>query len=123
MVILSRLRGQAAFVGGAVARKITTEYAVDGPLLVRDGQHELSKAGVGAYTLPTPTSADEGAVLFITSSTANAHVVTATGLINNGVAGGSKNTLTFAAFAGAGAILIVTNLKYHVMALVGVTVA
>lgn len=74
-------------------------YAVNGALNAAGGVAYLTKAGIGAYTLAAP--AYSGAVIEIISRTANAHVVTATGLIDDGVTGGAKGTMTFAAFAGA----------------------
>lgn len=107
----------------ARAQNRTTAYAADGAITISPGTAKLSKAGVGAYTLAAPSAGQEGTRLVITSSSANAHVVTATGLIEDGVTGGAKNTATFAAFAGATIELVAINLKWHVVANNNVTVA
>jgi hypothetical protein len=101
-----------------------TAYSSNGALSKSAGVAKLSKAGVGAYTLAAPTDVtDDGLILIITSTTANAHVVTATGLIEDGVTGGSKNTATFAAFAGASITLMALGAKWHVLSSNNVTVA
>ena len=124
MATLSRVRGIAAALGGMIARKVMIPYPANGAITIQDGLHELTKAGVGAYTLAAPTAAQVGTQLIITSTTANAHVVTATGLLDNGVTGGSKNTATFAAFPGATITLIaIDDLKWKVQSSNVVTVA
>jgi hypothetical protein len=97
-----------------------TAYAADGAIGPTVRMAVLSKAGVGAYTLAAGT---DGAVLEIINTTANAHVVTATGLINDGVTGGSKNTLTFGAFAGACIRLVSYGSKWNVISKNVVTIA
>lgn len=98
-------------------------YAVDGAITVANGVAKLTKAGVGAYTLAAPTAAQEGFQLQIVNQTANAHVVTATGLLDDGVTGGSKNTATFGAFVGATLSLVAINLKWAVVSKNVVTIA
>jgi hypothetical protein len=124
MPVLSRIRGIGVFLGGVIGRRVAIAYPANGALTIQDGYAQLTKAGIGAYTLAAPTAAQVGTVLQIVSDTANAHVVTATGLLDNGVAGGGKNTATFAAFVGASITLIATaNLRWAVLAASGVTVA
>jgi hypothetical protein len=80
----------------------------------------ITKAGVLADTLAAPTAGtDDGLEIVITSGTANAHTLTATGLLNTGSA--SVNVATFAAFAGAGITLMAYNGKWNVVASVGIT--
>lgn len=80
----------------------------------------VTKAGVDAMTLAAPTAGvDDGLEITITSGTANAHTLTATGLLNTGSA--SVNVATFAAFAGAGLTLMAYNGKWNVIAAVGIT--
>jgi hypothetical protein len=98
-------------------------YAADGAIAPTAGTAKLTKAGVGAYTLAAPTALQEGTYLTIINNTANAHVVTATGLLDDGVTGGSKNTATFAAFAGAAITLCAIGLKWSVVSKNVVTVA
>lgn len=107
----------------AVQITAPTAFAEDGAITPTVRLATLTKAGVGAYTLAAPTAAQDGMYLCITSRTANAHVVTATGLLEDGVTGGAKNAATFAAFVGATITLVAVNLKWHTVALKAVTVA
>lgn len=75
---------------------------------------KLTKGSAAAMTLAAPTAAQEGHEMVIVAGTAFAHVVTATGLINDGVTGGAKTTMTFAAFVGAAITLIALDLKWTV---------
>lgn len=107
-----------------VRRKVATAYAADGaiskdPALL----HVLTKTSAGAYTLAAPTAAQEGMILHIVAGTAFAHVVTATDLIDDGVTGGSKDTMTFGAFVGSAITLVAYNLKWVVLSKNVVTVA
>lgn len=75
-----------------------TQYLVDGAI-AHPGTAVLTKGSAGAYTLSAPLSDNE--TLIATNATAFAHVITATGLIQDGVTGGAKNTATFGAFVGS----------------------
>lgn len=80
----------------------------------------VTKAGVQAMTLAAPVSVtDDGKIIKVTSNTANAHTLTATGLLNTGSA--SVNLATFAAFAGAGLVLEAVRGKWNVISSVGIT--
>ena len=94
---------------------IVTAYSASGALALTPGTAAITKAGVAAMTLAAPTVAQEGLTLTVVSQTANAHTITATGLIDDGVTGGSKTTATFAAFAGASIVLMASNLKWAVI--------
>lgn len=76
----------------------------------------LTKATAGIdYTLAAPGAANVGHVMFITSDTAAAHVVTVTGLL-----GGT--TCTFAAATGNGlSLLAVSATIWRVVSNVGIT--
>jgi len=101
----------------------STNFLVDGALTKTTGLKALTKATAGAYTLAAPTVDEEGAEITIVSDTAAAHVVTATGLIQDGVTGGSKTTMTFAAFAGASIKLVAHALKWTVVSKNVVTIS
>lgn len=119
MGLTNKQRGRQLFMGGAEVA--TREYVADGAIAANLSHTALlTKAGIGAYTLAAP--ARDGIRLSIISRTANAHVVTATGLIDDGVVGGSKNSATFAAFAGASIELISHGGKWNTVALKAVTV-
>jgi hypothetical protein len=75
-------------------------YAADGALSNAGVTAILTKGSAGAYTLAAPTA--DGVRMRIINGSAFAHVVTATNLIDDGVTGGAKDTMTFGAFVGAG---------------------
>ncbi len=76
----------------------------------------ITKAGVAALTLAAPTATtDDGKVIVITNSTANAHTLTATGLFSTGTA--TVNLATFAAFAGSSITLMAYQAKWNVISL------
>jgi hypothetical protein len=81
----------------------------------------ITKAGVLADTLAAPTAGtDDGKIILITSATANAHTLTATGLLQTG-AGANANLATFAAQPGAGLSLMAYQAKWYVLSAVGIT--
>lgn len=80
--------------------------AVDGAIPITTGIVKIVKATAAAMTLGAPSAAQEGTEITITAGTAVAHVVTATALINNGVTGGAKSTMTFGAFVGSSITLL-----------------
>jgi hypothetical protein len=81
----------------------------------------ITKAGVLADTLAAPVATtDDGKIITITSATANAHTLTATGLLQTG-AGANANLATFAAQPGAGLTLMAYQAKWYVLASVGIT--
>jgi hypothetical protein len=83
------------------------------------GVFVITKAGVAALTLAAPTATvDDGIQITLTSNTAFAHTLTATGLLNTGSA--AVNVATFAAFAGAGLTLMAYQGKWNVLASVGI---
>jgi len=113
-----------AILGGTIkAQDVVVEEIADIALTIAPGTVVLTKATAGAYTLAAPAAGDDGLIMRIIAGTAAAHVVTATGLIEDGVTGGSKNTLTMAAFIGAGVIIEANNLKWHVLSLQACVVA
>lgn len=92
----------------------------NGAIVPTSGVYNITKAGVLADTLAAPTAGiQDGAIIVLTSSTANAHTLTATGLLQTGTA--SVNLATFAAQAGAGLTLMAYNGKWIVLASVGIT--
>lgn len=100
-----------------------TTLSVDGAIAITAGIKKITKAGVCALTLAAPVVGDDGKIMTIISRTANAHTVTVTGLLDDGVTGGSKNAATFAAFAGASITLMAIDLKWQVVSSNNVTVA
>ncbi len=82
----------------------------------------ITKAGVAALTLAAPTTVvDDGRIIVITSGTANAHTLTATGLFNSGAA--ATDLATFAAFAGATITLMAYAAKWNVLSSNGIVLS
>lgn len=80
----------------------------------------ITKGSIMAATLAAPTAGtDDGIEITLTSSTAFAHTLTATGLLQTGTA--SVNVATFAAQAGAGLMLMAFNGKWIVQSQIGIT--
>lgn len=129
--ILEATSVQAQQVGlaaklGVIQKPTITAYASDGAISFANPFNiaKLTKSGsAGAYTLAAPTSAQEGYRLLILCQSAQAHVITATDLLDDGVTGGAKDTATFAAFVGSTLDLIAINSKWHVVGKNLVTIA
>jgi len=104
-----------------LGREFVQSVAASGAIGPRNpGTFVITKAGVAAMTLAAPTATtDDGVVITLTSSTANAHTLTATGLLQTGTA--NVNVATFAAQAGAGLCLMAFNGKWIVLSSVGIT--
>lgn len=79
----------------------------------------VTKGGAAALTLGAPSLADSGTRIVITSDTANAHTLTATGLLDTGSA--SVDSGLFAAFKGAGLTLMAYNGRWKVLSAIGIT--
>jgi hypothetical protein len=80
----------------------------------------LNKGSAAAITLGAPTvTTSDGVTITITSNSAFAHVITATGLFQSGAAG--VNTCTFAAHAGATVTLYAYQGKWNWIASVAAT--
>ena len=80
----------------------------------------VTKASAAALTLAAPTATtDDGVEITVTSNTAYAHAITATGLFQCGTV--KTDVGTFAAFAGSGVRLIAYQGKWNVLANVVVT--
>lgn len=106
-------------------QEITDTVGADGTYTVpaNDTTVWLQKATALALTLPAPSKLENGRRLKFVSGTAAAHVITATGLLQDGVTGGGKNTATFAAFIGASIELVAKDGTWAVQSLKAVTVA
>lgn len=84
------------------------------------GSYAITKGSAAALTLAAPTSGSQasggqdGLRILVTSNTAFAHVITATGLLQTGAT--AVNTATFAAHAGATVELMAYGGKWNVVA-------
>lgn len=105
-------------------REVVATIAADGAITIAQGVLVITKsASAAALTLAAPTAEQGGTVMHITSRTAKAHVITATGLLADGVTGGAKDLATFAAFAGASISIVADNLVWNVLSLNAVVVS
>jgi hypothetical protein len=111
----------AIFIGpGGITCQLTPVAASGAIAPNTSGSYVITKAGVAALTLAAPTATvSDGMEITITSNTANAHTLTATGLFQCGTA--AVNLATFAANAGAGLTLVAYQGKWNVLCSVGIT--
>jgi hypothetical protein len=104
----------------AITYPVATASA-NGAITITSGVVNITKAGVCALTLAAPTT--DGITIVATSSTANAHTITATGIIRNGVVGGHKSLITFAAYGGASVTLVSIDGHWNVVSQNNVTIS
>ena len=105
-----------------VAHNTITDCPADGAISDKTALVTLSKAGVGAYTLAAPVATtDDGKVLTLLATSANAHVVTSAVVGFN--AKGSSGTLTFGGAIGDTAILVAKGGNWYLKSRVNVTAA
>lgn len=84
------------------------------------GSYVITKAGVAALTLAAPTvTTSDGVTITVTSNTAFAHTITATGLLQTG--GTTTDVATFAAHPGATVTLQAYQGKWNVISANGIT--
>jgi hypothetical protein len=112
-VVVAGTKTSEGSVGGSADARVKV-YSGDGAIDVRSHIAIITKGSAAAMTLAAPTS--DGIDIKVSAGSAFAHVVTATGLLHDGVTGGAKNTYTTAAFVGSGAHLVSYNGKWHLMA-------
>lgn len=98
-------------------------YSADGAITVAPQRAVMTKGSAAAMTLAAPTAAQAGTTIQLIAGSAFAHVITATGLIDDGVTGGAKNTVTLGAFVGATATLMAYNLHWVLLSKTVATVA
>ena len=104
-----------------VVHNTITDYSVDGAILDKTSLVTLSKAGVGAYSLAAPGALDDGKVLTLLATSANAHVVTSPVVGFN--AKGSSGTCTFGGAKGDSVVLVALGGNWYTKAKINVTVA
>ena len=99
--------------------------SADGAIASLHGIVKITKsASAAALTLAAPIDVtDDGKYINVLSTTAKAHVITATGLIMNGTAGSPLNSITFAAYPGAGVTLMAMGGYWYAIANRACTVA
>lgn len=99
--------------GTSLLRYVCQTVSADGAIPIETGVTAITKGSAAALTIAAPTTAQDGTVISIVSSTAYAHVVTFTGgtLVNGTYA--AKTTATYAAYVGAGIRIIAYNGKWY----------
>lgn len=96
--------------------------SANGTIPTAPGTYVVTMGSAAALTLGAPTTGtQDGLKLTITSNTAYAHVVTATGLLQTGA--NTTNTATFAAYAGASVNLMAYGGKWNVISANQITFA
>lgn len=101
----------------------TIVYSADGAITTDSQNAIITKGSVAAMTLAAPSTNQNSNEICIINNTAFAHVITLTGLLDDGVTGGSKNTITLGAFVGSSATLVAYNLKWKLKAKTVATIA
>ncbi len=123
----------ADFPAPAAGTMITLDLSQDTPVSIGQDAtitapgnsntvYNINKATAAAITLVAPSLSAQGTEMVFTSQTAAAHVITATSLLADGVAGSPHTTATFAALKGASMTLVAENGLWNVKALVAVTI-
>jgi hypothetical protein len=85
--------------------------------------YNINKASAAALVVPAPLASDNGVSCVFTTLTAFAHVITGTGLFQDGTASAPKSTITFNGFKGSTVTLVAENGFWNVQANVGVTLS
>ena len=101
-------------------RHVTTKSS-DGAITVTDSIIKITKAGVCALTLADPASGDDGTVITIVSTTANAHTVSNAAGSGFNAGGSSSDVGTFSGAIGDNLVVMALGSKWHVLSSVGVT--
>jgi hypothetical protein len=105
-----------ALLGDFLVHTLSTDTVIQ----ARAGRRLITYGAALAMTLGAPIAGtDDGKYIRVTSTTAFAHTITATGLLKTGSA--SVNVATFAAFAGAALTLMAYNGLWYVVNSVGIT--
>jgi hypothetical protein len=92
-----------------------TDADADGAIAVRSGVVRVTKAGVAALTLADPVAADEGKVLIITSTTAQAHTIDNTAGSGFDGAGAAGDFATLGGAIGDGLVLVAAATVWNVL--------
>jgi len=122
--VIGDLEGNVAgdLTGGV---KLPTQVlAASGPITIKSGVVLLTKAdGAVAATLaaPTPTT-DDGKILYIVSTTAQAHTITAT-TIGFNAADAAGDVATLGAAIGNGLVVVAYQGEWYVLANTNATIA
>ena len=109
--------------GVSTAQAACTAISAAGAIAITEGVKVITAASAIALTVAAPTTAQNGTVITVASSTAYAHTVTFTGgTLVNGTTG-THTTATCAAFAGATLRVIAYNGQWYQSGISGVTIS
>lgn len=114
--------GTVTFAVAGPVTRARTAITADGAIDAHTAKDYIvtKSSALAALTLAAPTvTTDDGKRISVSSATAKAHTITATGLLQTGSA--SVNVATFAAFAGAGLVLEAYQGVWLVLSSNGVT--
>lgn len=105
------------------AEDLAITLGQDGTIILAGANtiYNINKASAAALILPAPLVSDNGVSCVFTALTAFAHVITSTGLIQDGTSGAPKTTATFAGFKGATITFVAENGFWNVSAIQNVT--
>ena len=99
--------------GTSLLKSTCQVLSADGAIPIQSGVAAITKASAAALTIAAPTTAQNGTLLSIISTTAYAHVITFTGgTLNNGTST-AKTTVTLPAYVGGGIRIIAYNGKWY----------
>lgn len=122
--------GQQGSPATPLGTSVQNVYSASGAISVASQTAVITKTGsLAAMTLAAPVAGapsaggQDGTRIRITTTTAFAHTVTATTLVNDGATGVPHTTITFAAFAGASIELEAYNGLWNVISKNAATVS
>jgi len=108
--------------GTASSKSSVTEYSASGALTISHGCHVVTKTSAAAMTLAAPTTAQNGTIVTVMSSTAYAHTITCpSAIIVNGTSAYTVGTC--AAVIGCTIRLIAYGGKWYQSGISGVTLS
>lgn len=109
--------------GTSTALSVCTPISAAGAIAIEDGVKVITASSAIALTLAAPTTAQNGTIITIMSSTAYAHTITFTGgTLVNGTTG-THTTGTCAAYVGATLRVIAYNGQWYQSGISGVTIS
>lgn len=102
----------------------TQDASADGAItLLEGGVVKITKGTAAALTLADPSVADDGAILYIMSTTAAAHTVSNAAGSGFNAGGAASDVGTFGAAIGNSLILVALGGNWYVLNNIGVTLA
>jgi hypothetical protein len=100
-----------------------TVYSASGAITIAEGVVAITATSAAAMTIAAPTSAQNGTILTVLSTTNFAHTITFTGSTFMNGTSAAKTTATFTAYAGASVRFIAYEGKWYQSGLTAVTIS